>query len=120
MHTQLLLKISQVGYFTLILLLGVGALALYSSQLYSGIFIILGLIPIFIPIKGVLRGSPYTYAWSCFLLCLYLLHGLTFIYTSETLLEFSFALIETVLAASLIASFSFYARFKAQELKLGK
>ena len=77
----------------------------------------LWLIPLLFPLRGMLRGTPYTYAWGTFISTLYLTHAAVLLYTSpeERLLAF----IELCLVSSWIVGSTLYARWKGQELGLG-
>ncbi len=41
------------------------------------------LIPLLLPLPGILAGKPYTHAWANFVLMLYFLHALTLLYADE-------------------------------------
>ena len=41
------------------------------------------MIPLLFPLKGILKGNPYTHAWSNFVLMLYFLHALTLLWVGE-------------------------------------
>jgi uncharacterized membrane protein len=84
---------------------------------YSLAFTLLWIIPILLPLKGVIQGKPYTYAWGSFIICLYMLHGLTLLYVTDE--YFIFALVEVLLLGSLLIGFPFYARIRGRELGLG-
>jgi uncharacterized membrane protein len=84
---------------------------------YSLIFSLLWILPLFAPLKGILTGNPYTYAWASFIVCLYMLHGLTLLYVTET--ARLFAIVEVLLLAILLVSLPFYARIRGRELGLG-
>jgi len=84
---------------------------------YSMLFSLLWLIPLLLPLKGIIAGKPYTYAWASFILCLYMLHALTLLYVTDT--SMIFALIESLLIGALLIGFPFYARIRGRELGLG-
>lgn len=111
-----LLSFSQWGYFSLITIVLIWCIERYLSQTYSLLFCIIWLVPLLLPIRGILRGNPYTFAWTGFILCLYLLHSLTLLYLGKTPI---FASIYTLVLISLLVSCSFYARRKGKELGLG-
>ncbi len=77
---------------------------------------LLWIVPLLLPMRGIIKGTPYTHAWANFIIMFYLMHGLTAIYTSE---EWFYALIELVLASTMFAGCSFYARLRGRELGLG-
>ncbi|MCH4294293.1 MULTISPECIES: DUF2069 domain-containing protein [Shewanella] len=115
--TQLLLKINRAGYLALLLVLGYWFLLGPNSQEYSLLFNALWLVPLLLPLPGLMKGNPYTHAWASFVLCLYLLHGLTLVYIAGDWLWF--ALLELGLLILLSVTFPFYARHRGRELGLG-
>jgi uncharacterized membrane protein len=45
------------------------------------------LLPLMLPLRGLLHGRRYTFAWSCFLALLYFVHGVMEAYTSSLTLH---------------------------------
>ena len=85
---------------------------------YSALFLLLmWVLPLLLPLKGLIQARPYTHAWANFILMFYLLHGLTGIYALEQ--ETWFAAIETLLACLAFIGCSFFARLRGRELGLG-
>ena len=117
MTTSSLFQISRIGYIALTLLLSGWFVGQGINGEYSWFFSLLWVIPLLCPLKGIIQGKPYTYAWASFILCLYMLHGLTLLYVTET--AFVFALIEVLLLGALLVAFPFYARKRGRELGLG-
>ncbi len=117
MTSQRLFQLSRLGYLGLVCLLAGRFITQGIEGQYSLLFSMLWIIPILLPIRGIIKGHPYTYAWASFILCLYMLHGLTLLYVTET--AQLFALIEVVLIGLLLCSFPFYARIRGRELGLG-
>jgi len=73
-------------------------------------------IPLLFPMKGLLKGNPYTFAWVNFILMIYFLHSLTtFVVSSEDRL---WAIIEFSLTSIMFLSASYYAKYRGQELGL--
>ena len=117
MTSKTLFQLSRVGYVAFLLLLSGWFIQQGINGTYSLGFSLIWIVPLLLPLKGILTGSPYTYAWASFILCLYLLHGLTLVYiTSDALI---FAIIESVLICFLLVTFPFYARKRGRELGLG-
>ncbi|QSX31547.1 DUF2069 domain-containing protein [Shewanella cyperi] len=114
-NTRLLLLINRIGYPLLLLLLGYWFLG--NGAGYSMAFNALWLVPLLLPLPGIMQGKPYTHAWASFILCLYLLHGLTLLYVAGDKLWF--AILEVGLLALLSITFPFYARLRGRELGLG-
>ncbi|UJF20636.1 DUF2069 domain-containing protein [Shewanella sp. OMA3-2] len=117
MKTNSLFQLCRIGYIALVLLLTGWFVQQGVQGSYTLIFNLLWIIPLLMPLKGVIQGKPYTYAWASFILCLYLLHGLTLVYVTEDALVF--AIIESVLICVLLIGFPFYARIRGRELGLG-
>lgn len=117
MTSNTLFILSRLGYFALVLLLGGWFVGQGISGEYTLLFSLLWIVPLLLPAKGVFQGNPYTYAWASFILCLYMLHGLTLLYVTND--AFAFALIEVLLIGVLLIAFPFYARIRGRELGLG-
>lgn len=116
MQTQTLLRLNQVGYFALLLLLSGYFIQLGINGTYSWIFSLIWIVPLLFPLKGIVQGKPYTFAWASFVLCLYLLHSCTLVYIEPNVRLF--AIVETVLLLGLLIGFSYYARMRGRELGL--
>jgi uncharacterized membrane protein len=117
MTSQSLFQLSRIGYLALVFLLTSRFITQAIDGQYSLLFSLLWIIPLVLPLKGILKGQPYTFAWASFILCLYMLHGLTLFYVTED--EKIFAGIEVALIGVLLISFPFYARIRGRELGLG-
>ncbi|MCL1048153.1 DUF2069 domain-containing protein [Shewanella abyssi] len=117
MESSTLFTLCRAGYVILVILLGTWFIQQGMSGEYSMLFSLLWLVPLLLPLKGILTGKPYTYAWASFILCLYMLHALTLFYVTDT--NFIFALIESLLIGALLIGFPFYARIRGRELGLG-
>ncbi|MGE6435238.1 DUF2069 domain-containing protein [Shewanella baltica] len=117
MTSNTLFTLSRLGYFALVLLLGGWFVGQGISGEYTLLFSLLWIVPLLLPAKGVFQGNPYTYAWASFVLCLYMLHGLTLLYVTTD--AFAFALIEVLLIGVLLIAFPFYARIRGREQGLG-
>ncbi|AYV20771.1 MULTISPECIES: DUF2069 domain-containing protein [Vibrio] len=74
------------------------------------------MIPLLLPLPGIIAGKPYTHAWANFVLMLYFLHALTLLYADEG--ERWLALVELLLTCSAFAGNILYARLKGKELGL--
>ncbi|MBW0281937.1 DUF2069 domain-containing protein [Shewanella xiamenensis] len=117
MTSSSLLTLSRLGYLALVLLLGGWFIGQGVNGEYTLLFSLLWIVPLLLPIKGILKGNPYTYAWASFILCLYMLHALTLLYVTTDAL--AFAIIEVLLISALLVAFPFYARIRGRELGLG-
>lgn len=117
MTSSTLLTLSRLGYLALVLLLGGWFIGQGLNGEYTLLFSLLWLVPLLLPLRGILKGTPYTYAWASFILCLYMLHALTLLYVTTDAL--AFAIIEVLLIGTLLVAFPFYARIRGRELGLG-
>ena len=117
MSSTTLFKLCRAGYVALVMMLGTWFIQQGLSGEYSMLFSLLWIVPLLLPLKGILIGKPYTYAWASFILCLYMLHALTLVYVTET--DTLFAVAETLLIGALLIGFPFYARIRGRELGLG-
>lgn len=111
-------KLTLTSYFLLIIWLVVWHFFLTIDKTTSTLFtLLLWIVPILLPAKGLIEGKPYTHAWTNFIVMYYLLHGLTAIYVVDG--ERLYALVEIILCTSLFIGCSFYARSRGRELGLG-
>nr|WP_136252252.1 DUF2069 domain-containing protein [Ningiella ruwaisensis] len=114
-------KVKRYRYLALICHIGLLAwmalwyLVLETSMDYSLIFIFLVyLLPLLLPLWGVIKAKPYTHAWACFIVLLYFLHGITVIYAEPQ--YWLYASIELLLASGMFIGCSVFARLRGQEL----
>jgi uncharacterized membrane protein len=111
-------RLALSSYFLLIIWLLIWHFLLTPDKSTSTVFTLLfWILPILLPLKGLLQSKPYTYAWTNFIVMYYLLHGLTAIYAVEG--ERLYALIEIILCCGLFTGCSYYARMRGRELGLG-
>ncbi|MDP5029152.1 MAG: DUF2069 domain-containing protein [Paraglaciecola sp.] len=111
-------RLTLSSYFLLLVWLVIWHFFLTPDKATSTLFtVILWIVPILLPIKGLVQGKPYTHAWTNFIVMYYLLHGLTAVYAVEG--ERLYALVEIVLCSALFTGCSFYARLRGRELGLG-
>lgn len=66
------------------------------------------------PLKGILHGRPYTYAWASYLALFYFIIGIWYASAAETLF---FGIMIAVLSLMFFIGTVFFARFKAIALK---
>ncbi|GAC33793.1 DUF2069 domain-containing protein [Paraglaciecola polaris] len=117
-NTRFYQRLALSSYFLLITWLVIWHFFLTIDKNTSTLFtVLLWIIPILLPIRGLLAGKPYTYAWTNFIVMYYLLHGLTAVYAVEG--ERIYAAIEILLCVGLFSGCSFYARLRGRELGTG-
>ena len=72
--------------------------------------------PLLLPIWGILKSNPFTYAWSGFLAVLYLSQALTTLISTPQ--EQGLAIVELILTSLWLAGATMFSRWRGQELKL--
>ncbi|RUO44325.1 DUF2069 domain-containing protein [Aliidiomarina taiwanensis] len=117
-HSGFYRKLTLVCYLPLILFVVLWQTVLAPSEFISlPLAFVLFVLPLLLPLYGILKGNPYTHAWANFILMLYFLHGFTTIYT---LWERRYLpLIELLLTTGAFIGATYYARYKGRELGLG-
>ncbi len=110
-------RIALVGYFSLLLYMPLWLLVLNPS---NGLSIPLTLamftLPLLFPLKGLLQGNPYTYAWSNFIVLIYFLHSLTTLWVEPS--DAIWASLELIFASIMFLGCSYFAKYRGQELGL--
>ena len=105
-----------VGFFGLLILQPLWELVFEPNRIFSSWFILLVMVgPLLFPMAGLIKGKPYTHAWTSFIALFYFLHGV-----GE-----AFALSDTAWLGKLEVTFSamlftgtiFYARYRSRELR---
>ncbi len=114
--TKRVLILGQTGYFGLLIFLPLWHLILVPSEMNKYVTFLLTVGPLLLPLKGILKRQPYTYAWSNFIVMFYLLHGLTLIWDRPD--ERLYVVTELVLALMMFIGCSYFAKFRGQELGL--
>ena len=84
---------------------------------YSLFFVVtLYLLPLFLPMAGIILAKPYTHAWASFVVLLYLMHGITVAYAVPE--EFVLGMVEILLSSAMFVGCSVFARLRGRELGL--
>ena len=110
-------KIALFGYFSLLIFMPLWLLVLSpSASLSTSTTLILFTLPLLFPLKGLIQGNPYTYAWANFIVLIYFLHGLTTLWVLPS--DMLWAILELIFASSMFLGCSYYAKYKGQELGL--
>lgn len=104
-------RLSLLSYFALVVVL----LTWYGLVDPAPLVLILLLLPLLFPLKGLLRGSPYTHAWSSFLILLYFIHGVVEAYANPPVRMW--ALLEVLASVTFYTGAILYARLRGRELK---
>jgi len=115
--TDNLRKIALFGYFSLLFFMPLWLLVLSpSDSLSTSTTLILFTLPLLFPLKGLLQGNPYTYAWANFIVLIYFLHSLTTLWVLPS--DLPWAILELIFASAMFLGCSYYAKYKGQELGL--
>ncbi|WP_420809713.1 DUF2069 domain-containing protein [Idiomarina seosinensis] len=115
--------LTQVCYWSLLIFVVLWHSLLQSDDIITlplSLALLFWVVPLLLPLPGLLKGKAYTHAWFNFILMFYFLHGLTAIYTHPQ--EFWYAVIELLLTTGAFIGATGYARLqgKAQGLGLKK
>jgi len=115
--TENLRKIALFGYFSLLFFMPLWLLVLSPSTSLSTLTtLILFTLPLLFPLKGLIEGNPYTYAWANFIVLIYFMHGLTTLWVLPS--DIIWATLELIFASAMFLGCSYYAKYKGQELGL--
>ena len=71
-------------------------------------------VPLLFPLRGLLHGRPYTFAWASFLSLIYFIHGVVEAYSSPG--DRYLALLEILFSLAFYSGSMLYARFRGREL----
>jgi len=104
------------GYFGLLFLLlaWLGWLS-PPRTLPISVALFLMLVPLLFPLRGILHGRPYTFAWASFLALIYFTHGIVEAYSNSE--DRLLAVLEIILSIIFYSGSMFYARFRGREQK---
>lgn len=114
--TKRFMLLGQTGYFGLLMFLPIWHLILVPSTMGKWTTLVITVVPLLLPMWGIITRKPYTYAWSNFIVLFYMLHGLTLIWDRPD--ERLYVIIELILAAMMFVGCSYFAKFRGQELGL--
>ncbi len=110
-------KIALTGYFSLLIFMPLWLIVLSPSQgLSTPTALIMFTAPLLFPLKGMLEGNPFTYAWSNFIVLIYFLHSLTTLWVLPE--DMLWATLELIFASIMFFGATFYAKYRGQELGL--
>jgi len=114
--TQSLKKIAIVNYIALLIYMPVWLILISPSTMSPWLTIVMFVVPLLLPARGIFTGNPYTYAWANFILMIYFLHSLTTLWVVPE--DRVWAAIELVITTILFLSATYYAKYRGQELGL--
>ena len=114
-HYRYLALVGYLGLFSWVVL---WHFLLREEMAFSPLFVVLiYVIPLVLPMHGILVGKLCTHAWANFIVMLYLIHGLTIIYAEPH--EWLYAVIELFFATLMFIGCAVYARKRGRELGQG-
>jgi uncharacterized membrane protein len=112
--TRIARYLALTGYFGLLALLLLWNAWLAPSRHFPvAMVLIVMLVPLLLPLRGLLHGRPYTHAWTSFLSLLYFTHGVVEAYSNPA--ERHYAVLETLFSVALFLGAIFYVKFRAAE-----
>jgi uncharacterized membrane protein len=110
-------KIALLGYIGLLILMPVWLIWLEPTEGYSiGFVFILYILPLLLPLKGIIQDKTFTYAWANFVVIIYFLHGFTLLWIGEN--NVLYVVLELVFSSLMFIGCTYYARYRGQELGL--
>jgi len=110
-------KIALTGYFSLLIYMPLWLLWINPSEgLSPTLNLVFFTVPLLFPLRGLIRGNPYTFAWSNFVVMIYFLHSLTTLWVSSS--DLLWATLELIFASMMFVSGTYYAKYRGQELGL--
>ncbi len=83
-----------------------------SKHFPTAMVLVVMVVPLLFPLRGILHGRAYTHAWAGFLSLLYLIHGIGDYVVNPA--ERIYSGVEIALSLSLFFSCAFYARSKGK------
>jgi len=98
------------GYFGIALVLG-----LWYGLARPAPLALLLLLPLLFPLRGLWRGTPYTYAWSSFLSLFYFTHGVVEGWTNPATRPWAW--LEIAASVAFYVGAILYARLRGRQLK---
>ena len=116
-NTSTYRKIALIGYFSLLIYMPLWLIFLTPEpSLSPTLTLVMFTRPLLFPLRGFVKGNPYTYAWSNFVVMIYFLHSLTSLWVSQD--ERLYAAIELIFASLMFYGGTYYAKYRGQELGL--
>lgn len=111
--TRITRAVTLGGWLALVLVL----IGWYGIRDPAPLLLIALLIPLAFPLRGLLLGKPYTYAWTSLLILIYFIHGSVEAWANPA--SRGWALLEVALSVVIYTGAVVYARRRGRELKRG-
>ncbi|CAM4399020.1 DUF2069 domain-containing protein [Pseudoalteromonas ostreae] len=110
-------RIAIIGYIGLLLLMPLWLFLLEPREGHSNGFIfVVYILPLLLPLKGIIQDKPYTYAWANFIVMFYFIHGFTLLWVAQE--QLIWVVLELLFASMMFIGCTYYARRRGQELGL--
>ena len=82
--TDFFIRLSLLSFFCLMITLACWiTLAEHSDKFPTASLLALALLPLLLPLRGLLHGKPYTHAWNSFLMLFYFSHAVGELYSGQ-------------------------------------
>ena len=106
-----------IGYIGLLVLMPIWLFLIAPREGHSNAFIfVVYILPLLLPLKGIIQDKPYTYAWANFIVMFYFIHGFTLLWVAQE--QLIWVLLELIFASLMFIGCTYYARHRGQELGL--
>lgn|SRR5690554_4137117 len=105
--------LSLISFFGLMISLLVWILvAEHSENFPVAAWLIIGVMPLLFPLRGILYGKTYTHAWASFLMLFYIAHGIGELYSGDAIIWYP--LLEVIFSSSFFIAANMYIRISAK------
>ncbi|MEZ7278311.1 DUF2069 domain-containing protein [Pseudoalteromonas sp. 68 DY56-GL68] len=110
-------RFALTGYIGLLILMPIWLFLIAPREGHSNAFIfVVYIVPLLLPLKGIIQDKPYTYAWANFIVMFYFIHGFTLLWVAQD--QLFWVLLELTFASLMFIGCTYYARHRGQELRL--
>ncbi len=110
-------RFALTGYIGLLILMPIWLFLIAPREGHSNAFIfVVYIVPLLLPLKGIIQDKPYTYAWANFIVMFYFIHGFTLLWVAQD--QLIWVLLELTFASLMFIGCTYYARHCGQELGL--
>ncbi len=110
-------RFALTGYIGLLILIPIWLFLIAPREGHSNAFIfVVYIVPLLLPLKGIIQDKPYTYAWANFIVMFYFIHGFTLLWVAQD--QLIWVLLELTFASLMFIGCTYYARHRGQELGL--
>ncbi|MDT8310966.1 MAG: DUF2069 domain-containing protein [Methylophaga sp.] len=109
-------RLTLASYFGLLATLLLWILcAPHSENFPTAAMLLLGIVPLLFPLRGLLYGRSYTYAWSGFLLLFYMAHAIGELYSGDAF--WLYPLLELLFSLTFMIASNAYVRLQGKMRK---